>query len=322
MPQIKMPCDPDRDLRISARFAELRQLRCLSQSRFAKAIGLTLAQLSNIERGRSPLRYIHATRALGADAFAAERWPGIPPFNPLWLSGLADWPIAATWPILLPDPVSIGLDLTLRFSDFVNTNMAMLQSFASETPENARLPESWLEPYTIHWRQYHGLASLAASADSTLLAIIGPSAAKLSPTSPTAQRVLQTLKNRAQGMEWIDHLNQKESSKQVLHNDSDNVILLPMKCELSELLGTVRRLTEPRGMKSKLAKDLDVPLPRVSDWLAGNYMPSGDRALRLREWVCAQETQQNKSPGSVSPPPGPKTQSGRSNENESKSSPP
>jgi hypothetical protein len=74
-------------------------------------------------------------------------------------------------------------------------------------------------------------------------------------------------------------------------------------------------------MKTRLAKDLDVPLPRVSDWLAGNYLPSGKRALQLREWVLEQEALQTHNPGSVSSPPGPKTQSKASNEKKPKSSP-
>jgi hypothetical protein len=93
-----------------------------------------------------------------------------------------------------------------------------------------------------------------------------------------------------------------------------------MKSELQELLMAARRLTESRGMKSKLAKALIVPLPRVSDWLAGKYLPSGGRALKLREWVRdQQERQQKQSAGSVLPPPAPKTQSKASNEKKPKS---
>jgi hypothetical protein len=88
-----------------------------------------------------------------------------------------------------------------------------------------------------------------------------------------------------------------------------------MKSEVEELLSTARRLTKARGMKTQLAKAVDAPLPRVSDWLAGNYLPSGERALKLRDWVRQQEAQQQQqSPGSVTPPPGPKTQSKASNE--------
>ena len=50
-------------------------------------------------------------------------------------------------------------------------------------------------------------------------------------------------------------------------------------------------------MKTKLAKALHVPLPRVSDWLAGNYLPSGRHALFLREWVrTRRRINKNKAP--------------------------
>lgn len=114
----------------------------------------------------------------------------------------------------------------------------------------------------------------------------------------------------------------EEKAKQVLTDASVNVIFPPMKSELEELLCTARRLTKPRGMKTKLAKALRVPLPRVSDWLAGNYMPSGRRALELREWVRAQEGQQKQGPESAITLARPKTQPKASNEKKPKSSPP
>ena len=114
----------------------------------------------------------------------------------------------------------------------------------------------------------------------------------------------------------------KEKAKQVLTESSDSVISAPMKSELQELLVAARRLTRPRGMKSKLAQKLEVPLPRVSDWLAGKYLPSGERALKLRDWVREQEGQQEQSPASVPPPAGPKTQSKASHENIPRSRPP
>ena len=305
----------------------------MSLSEFAKEIGLTRDQVSNIERGRSPLRYVNAVRALAADGRSKTGWPYLHPFNPLWLFG-EDWPTQLSWPMLLPDPVSIGLSLTLRFSDFVADNLALLQVFASDTPRNARLPESWLQLYLHHWTGLHLKADRAWNEALTVFDILGPSALDLARVSPPARRVLQVVKKTSLGLGWLDSerdragnpednpLSEKESSKRVLTSSSESVILPPMKSELQELLGAARRLTKSRGMKTRLAKDLAVPLPRVSDWLAGNYLPSGKRALQLREWVHhAQEVQQNQSPGSATTPPGRKTQSKASNEKKPKSSP-
>jgi transcriptional regulator with XRE-family HTH domain len=103
-----------------------------------------------------------------------------------------------------------------------------------------------------------------------------------------------------EALEAAESSAKEAGEKRVLTNSSDSVILPPMQSELQELLDTARRLTKPRGMKARLAKDLDVPMPRISDWMAGKYLPSGERALRLREWVGAHEAEQQKSPGGAS----------------------
>jgi DNA-binding transcriptional regulator YiaG len=54
---------------------------------------------------------------------------------------------------------------------------------------------------------------------------------------------------------------------------------------MEQLLAEVRRLTEPAGMKSALAKYLVVPQARVSEWLAEKYKPSGKVTLKLMHWV-------------------------------------
>ena len=97
----------------------------------------------------------------------------------------------------------------------------------------------------------------------------------------------------------------KETLNQVLTKHSVSVTSAPMKSEIEELLSSARRLTKTRGMKTKLAKAVHAPLPRVSDWLAGHYLPSGERALRLKEWVAGQlKAQQQQSPDSALTPAG------------------
>ncbi len=62
-----------------------------------------------------------------------------------------------------------------------------------------------------------------------------------------------------------------------------------MKLTLEALLSKVRHLTEPVGMKAKLAADLGVPATRVSEWLAGKHDPSGEVTLQLLNWVERQK---------------------------------
>jgi transcriptional regulator with XRE-family HTH domain len=104
----------------------------------------------------------------------------------------------------------------------------------------------------------------------------------------------------------------EREKKKVLTTSSELRNIDAMK--MRELLEKVRRLTAPRGMKAALARALPEPLPRISEWLAGKYEPSGETTLRLLNWVEQQESHQQQSPGSVPPPSGPKAQSQESNE--------
>jgi transcriptional regulator with XRE-family HTH domain len=114
----------------------------------------------------------------------------------------------------------------------------------------------------------------------------------------------------------------KESSKQGLTVIDEYVNLTPMTSPLVNLLERVRKATASEGMKSELAKLLGVPPSALSHWLSGRRQPGGETALKLLQWVEQQEAHQNKSPGSVQPPPGPKTQLGNSNEKKTESGPP
>jgi DNA-binding transcriptional regulator YiaG/DNA-binding XRE family transcriptional regulator len=62
--------------------------------------------------------------------------------------------------------------------------------------------------------------------------------------------------------------------------------------EIAFLLQRLKRALE--GVKKgDLARSLKVPLPRVSEWLSGRVMPSGETALRLLHWVEQREQKLN-----------------------------
>jgi transcriptional regulator with XRE-family HTH domain len=79
-------------------------------------------------------------------------------------------------------------------------------------------------------------------------------------------------------------------------NASGNV--LPVKSTMANLLDRLNKATSQRGMKSKLAKVMGVPLANISQWLSGAREPGGETTLRLLHWVGQQERQQN-TPGSA-----------------------
>jgi transcriptional regulator with XRE-family HTH domain len=81
----------------------------------------------------------------------------------------------------------------------------------------------------------------------------------------------------------------------------------PVKSTMASLLDRLNEATSQRGMKSKLAKVMGVPLSNVSQWLSGEREPGGETTLRLLNWVIATEAKLE-SPGGVEAPPEPKTQ--------------
>ena len=305
MPRLKMHSSPEAERKIAARFIELRQLRDMSQSQFAKAIGLTRAQLSNIERAKSPLRYVNAIPALRANGESDSNSPIPYPFNPLWLFGSVDWPILLDWPMLLPHPESIGLSLPLRFSQFVAEQLPLLQIFASETPEHARLPESWLTPYASHHHAWHRRRDRALTADSLLIDIIAPSAYNIAHASPVARRVLQGIKQCTLGMAIIDHL----TGKRIDHDELPPARLTkqerteieevcnpnhPGVPEMYRLQERLQRATAPKGVKQQLAIYLTATPATIDDWLSGRG-PDGETTLRLLRWLEHQEAEQERA---------------------------
>jgi transcriptional regulator with XRE-family HTH domain len=311
--------------RISARFRELRELRRLSQPEFAEMLSVTRNTIANIEYGLSPLRYQEARRALDATDPREGPVPALLPFNPLWLAGMEDWPVQLSWPMLLPDPVAIGLSPAFRFSEFVSENLPLLQSFMADSPGQVRLPESWLTPYLKHWIAHQAFADRAEKAAFALMDILAQSALDLAPTSAPARRVFQQFKQTNQGSAFLEVESQQRaqntSSKQVLTEISDTANLARVKSPLAQLLERLNQATAAKGTKAELARHLKAPRPCVSDWLSGKRKPGGETTLRLLHWVEQQERQQKQSPGSVSPPPGPQTQLQESYEKKPRSSP-
>lgn len=66
-------------------------------------------------------------------------------------------------------------------------------------------------------------------------------------------------------------------------SDIDNIS--PVKSEMANLLGLLKKATSQRGMKSRMAKAFGVPLSTVSQWLSGKREPGGETTLRLLKWV-------------------------------------
>jgi hypothetical protein len=95
------------------------------------------------------------------------------------------------------------------------------------------------------------------------------------------------------------------------------------KSHLGKLFDRVQAVSAERGKKASLARFLGVPPQQLNTWLSEICEPGGETALRMQEWVEAEEAQQQKSPGRAVTQPRRKTRQRKgSNENKSKIRPP
>lgn len=295
---------PPIDLGIAQRLAEFRTRSGLSRREWAVRRGVSPDLIARIELGRMPLRYGEAEWLL---PMLVPANPIPSPINPLWLTDGA-LPIQLDWPFLLPKHDAIGLNPKTRFSEFVASNRELLAALAKD-PRKAKLPEAWLTPYLMHWAQLRSCLAQFETVVILLGCVFEFSAERLSGQSPLAVKLLKQFRT-----------GKKSTEKRVLTDNSENRMMRAV--QMRELLERVRKFTLARGMKAKLAADLPVPLPRISEWLSGKYEPNGETTLRLLQWVEQQEGQQKKSPESASTLSGRKTQSRSSKSNEkAKSSP-
>jgi transcriptional regulator with XRE-family HTH domain len=309
MPRLRQPPDAELELRISARFRELRDLCRLSQRALADKLGMTRSQLANIEAARSPLRYREARVALNA----AGDDPDHQPANPLWLAGETEWPIELDWPFFLPDLQSLNLPASLRFSEFIASHRPLLNALTKEAPEPA-LPEAWLTPYFQHWARTISRAQRSGRAAGLVDDVLALSAKRLAPTSPAIASLLRRYQACRARIPDAFFAGKKD-----VDTVTESANLVSVKSPLANLLKRLNRATAARGKKAELAAFLKVPRPCVTDWLSGKREPGGETTLRLLYWVGEQEAQQEIRPGSATTLPEPKTQSKASNEKKPKS---
>ena len=115
------------------------------------------------------------------------------------------------------------------------------------------------------------------------------------------------------GKEERPVLSPTESEAETSQNKKDLTDITPqgntpdVHNPLGQLLRRLAHATREHGKKAALAKHLNLTMPRISEWLSGVKEPGGKNTLRLLEWVTAEEANQIKSPGNVSPSPRPKT---------------
>ena len=84
-------------------------------------------------------------------------------------------------------------------------------------------------------------------------------------------------------------MGREPREKRVLTNITVTDNVSSVKSTMANLLDRLNKATSQRGMKSKLAKVMGVPLANISQWLSGAREPGGETTLRLLHWVEQQE---------------------------------
>lgn len=309
------------DQGIARRLVELRKRTGLSRDQLAARLTWPPHFLARIELARMPLRYADGKTLLRALLLRRRIEPVLRPINPLWLVESLE-PKEVDWPLVLPEIRDLGLDPSAAFSYVVQLHRDLIIQLVND-PTSVELPDSWLPAYYLHWDQLSCMTHTLREDAAIVEHLLRTSAEKLAPSSKVARRTLDdyratilepiAIPRRWKGLEIF--------KRQVLTEHSEYCKSPSMQSKLLALLDRVKRLTLCRGMKAALASAINVQQPRISEWLAGKYEPSGETTLKLLHWVEQQEAKQQQSPGSVQPPPGPKTQLGNLNEKKTKSSP-
>lgn len=243
----------EREKQICARLAEFRTRIKLSRAAFAREIDMDQFRLASYEHGRAPVRFSLALTI--QEVFHINMiWlaTGVGPMagNPLF-----NWEFVPEPGMLLSEACDKHLLPTATPGKGVPVNELF--------PFGVPLPEFYAQELAAEFRDdlkklpsKHWLAFHKSIRDAAKAAL---------DTTPTRSK-----------KSAVDNITFCGNSQDV-------------KLTMATLLARLNKATEAHGMKSKLAKYMEVPLPNVSQWLSGEREPSGDNTLRLLYWVEQQE---------------------------------
>jgi transcriptional regulator with XRE-family HTH domain len=329
---------PDRERAVCARLREARQHLRLTQTEFAKQIGISRERLASYEDARAPLRFDCGLKVC-RQFLVNEKWladglrsPG-PLRNPARTIAVRfrDFParrfmdLASGVPIdakmgripfrqgfvkvlseeyerpklsrgFLADMPKIALSSLDDISVFKNVLTFCTEVFSRYQEESWQKEFFWA---MVRWaRIVYQELSRKVSTD--------PPECWFEKALDNIERADFTCDEADEGWFWGYKVvpaspgemvplpsGLKDSYKKVLHTFTEFSKSGGMNLNMAALIERLGRLTEPVGMKGKLAKALGVPQPRVSEWLSGKNAPGGETTLKMLRWVQEQESQQN-----------------------------
>lgn len=260
----------EREKLIGARLRAFRETLQIPRSRFAVTIGFGSDRIASYEAGRAPLLYVVFLSVLSKYSI-----------SPLWLATQQGSP---KWPESLKE-LCFVVDFGPRdsFSEVFDTMLSQ--------PISAASSQASIEQKLIVESVIKSTLSLLSIDPAS---ITKEQKRQISGDTKALEKYIENLKSdlglrrefrsKVAGVLGIvpdDRKNDLTKCSEFRNISGD--MKLPRSME--QLLAEVRRLTELAGMKAALAKYLEVPQARVSEWLAGKYKPSGKITLKLALWV-------------------------------------
>ena len=347
--------DLERD--ICARVKTVRESINWSQAAFAEQLGITRDQLASIECGRTPLRYDIAWRLRQSfgislrwldegwgfpDSLAHDNLPiptatGLPErallsavaqkFSELDDGSLvAIGPESSGAPQQSEQPASQLLPLDeLGFPQLPEAVLQLIDGRERATGktdiDHRALHVEFLRLKIDGWVSSVPLGHVSAFANELEKAAeTFIHSLPQDPEEAIERRNSQLIWERIKTANARKVLVASQTKKKVLTDVTVTDNVSPVKSTMANLLDRLNKATSQRGMKSKLAKVMGVPLSNVSQWLSGEREPGGETTLRLLQWVEQQENKQE-CPGGAETPPERKTQPRKSSYEKPKSGP-
>jgi transcriptional regulator with XRE-family HTH domain len=285
---------------ICARLRKFRRALDLSQDEFAQRIGIKRERLASYEHSRARLRwgvFLQLARALSV--------------NPVWLA-TGDGPMRAYY---LPEWEQLSIAPEALFSsvfaehlqseaamvkaaaafDRISSALADLETLAPDVHASPAIDPRAARAAEFALSNLEALRDDIAATSERLRSALEPPVSARGKIVPTAAaetltpRGVKTLSPRAdthRGWAVRSHAPHNENEGLQSSRKLEESLAMPTaKQDLESLLSEVRKLTAKRGEKQKLAAALGVAPKRVSEWLAGTYVPDGMNTLRLLRWV-------------------------------------
>lgn len=278
---------PPKDSEVASRIKAVRSSWKLSRSFIAARCATNSGEIARIELGRVPLKYGIAKQLL--------RYFDL---NPVWLmTGKGEQGKY----IPLPDSEVLGASDNDAFTEVFTKHLHSL--LTSNPKEEVESPSSAYTRYVtavVRSTDVHRwFCDVPDGYVQKLDEIIKASVSHFFEKWPADswERLLER-RTMFNAMEKLSSDVDESLKSQQLATKNKQLYNVPIrdnneavKARLPTLIKRLNEATTERGTKTALAKFMDVPLSKVSQWLSGAHEPGGETTLQLLHWVEQQERQ-------------------------------